>query len=108
MSDDIKQRIERLRGVIRTRSAINGTTVEELDILAVCNALEEADKGSNMIDIKPTEFGSDILCKLVGADAGDDTITLKLPPGMRPRGMVIGEMIIIQRPSQVRSNGRGQ
>jgi len=41
--------------------------------------------------------GSDILCKLVGADMGDDTITLQLPPGMRPRGMVIGEMIIIQR-----------
>lgn len=41
--------------------------------------------------------GSDILCKMVGVDMGDDTITLQLPPGMRPRGMAIGERVIIKR-----------
>lgn len=42
-------------------------------------------------------LGADLTCKLVGADTSDDTITLQLPPGLRPCGLVIGEMMTINR-----------
>jgi len=42
-------------------------------------------------------FNTIFLCKLVGADAADDTITLQLPPGMRPYGVVIGEYVVVSR-----------
>ena len=37
----------------------------------------------------------EILCELVGADSSDNTITLQLPSGLRPCGMVIGETLTI-------------
>lgn len=39
--------------------------------------------------------GAELRCRLVGADTADDTITLKLPPGLRPYGLVIGELLTV-------------
>jgi hypothetical protein len=38
---------------------------------------------------------SRVPCRLVGADRESDTITLELPSGLRPDGLVIGQCVFI-------------
>ena len=46
--------------------------------------------------LKPV--GSEILCKLVGADMDDRTVTIELPPGLTPRGLTIGQAMFMVYP----------
>ena len=85
MSDDIKQRIYRLRRDINARLIINGRTVEELDILAICNALEAADKDrdaaiAEAVSQRTVECAGICLTKHFASDAARDILALDAPP----------------------------